>query len=248
MCVCVSCSVVSDSFNPMDCSPPDFSVHGILQARILEWIAIPFSRGFSHPRDWTQADSLTSEPPEKLTGMLFLYFLYTQLMWYGFSIMTQTRQGHSASRLRLQPLEFLIIFPVIPMIVILDALGLRRLTIQTLLFILRTGWETDRGLLYRVITGGAGSGWQSGPGAKYLSFQNFNFYPFHSRHTYWKGLWVAYRVEAEESQNPEDKLRLKREGASHARTVVRNTSPVHYSSGCQSVVLRWPASALPKSC
>ena len=30
--------------NPMECSPPDSSVHGILQARILEWAAIPFSR------------------------------------------------------------------------------------------------------------------------------------------------------------------------------------------------------------
>ena len=33
--------------NPMDCSPPGSSVHGILQARILEWVAIPFSRGSS---------------------------------------------------------------------------------------------------------------------------------------------------------------------------------------------------------
>ena len=38
----------------MDCSPPGFSVHGILQARILEWIAIHFSRGSSRPRDRTQ--------------------------------------------------------------------------------------------------------------------------------------------------------------------------------------------------
>ena len=30
--------------DPMDCSPPDSSVHGILQARILEWVAIPFSK------------------------------------------------------------------------------------------------------------------------------------------------------------------------------------------------------------
>ena len=37
----------------MDCSPPDSSVHGILQARILEWVAIPFSRGSSQPRDQT---------------------------------------------------------------------------------------------------------------------------------------------------------------------------------------------------
>ena len=39
--------------NPVDCSPPGSSVHGILQARILEWVAIPFSRGFSQPRNRT---------------------------------------------------------------------------------------------------------------------------------------------------------------------------------------------------
>ena len=39
--------------NPMDCSPPGSSVSGILQARILEWVVIPFSRGSSQPRDWT---------------------------------------------------------------------------------------------------------------------------------------------------------------------------------------------------
>ena len=40
--------------NPVDCSPPGSSVHGSLQAGILEWVAIPFSRGSSWPRDWTQ--------------------------------------------------------------------------------------------------------------------------------------------------------------------------------------------------
>ena len=45
-CVCVharahaACSVMSDSLQPMDCSPPGSSIHGILQARILEWVAI----------------------------------------------------------------------------------------------------------------------------------------------------------------------------------------------------------------
>ena len=39
--------------NPMDCSQPGSSVHGILQARILERVAIPFSRGSSWPRGWT---------------------------------------------------------------------------------------------------------------------------------------------------------------------------------------------------
>ena len=37
--------------NPMDYSRPGSSVHGIIQARILEWVAIPFSRGSSQPRD-----------------------------------------------------------------------------------------------------------------------------------------------------------------------------------------------------
>ena len=39
--------------DPVDCSPPGSSVHGILQARILEWVAISFSRGSSRPRDQT---------------------------------------------------------------------------------------------------------------------------------------------------------------------------------------------------
>ena len=38
----------------MDCSLPGFSVHGILQARILQWVAMPFSRGSSPSRDWIQ--------------------------------------------------------------------------------------------------------------------------------------------------------------------------------------------------
>ena len=40
--------------NPMDCSLPGFYVHGIFQASVLEWVAISFSRGSSHPRNWTQ--------------------------------------------------------------------------------------------------------------------------------------------------------------------------------------------------
>ena len=62
--------------NPMNCSPTGSSVHGILQARILEWVVISFSRGSSQPRDQTcvcrvscvsglQADSLPTEPPGK---------------------------------------------------------------------------------------------------------------------------------------------------------------------------------------
>ena len=44
VCVCINHSVVSNSCDPMDYSLPGSSVHGILQARILEWVAIPFSK------------------------------------------------------------------------------------------------------------------------------------------------------------------------------------------------------------
>ena len=44
--------------DPMDCSPSDFSDHGIFQARILEWVAISFSRGSSRPRDQTQVSCI----------------------------------------------------------------------------------------------------------------------------------------------------------------------------------------------
>ena len=49
------CSLLSciRLWDPMDCSPPGSSVHGILQAGILEWVVIIFSRGSSWPRDWT---------------------------------------------------------------------------------------------------------------------------------------------------------------------------------------------------
>ena len=69
----VLCSAVLQSCptlcNPMDHSPPGSSVHGILQAGILRWVAILFSRGFSQPRDRTRPQHyrwilyLVSEPP-----------------------------------------------------------------------------------------------------------------------------------------------------------------------------------------
>jgi len=81
VCVCVSCIVPTGKHvevkslsrvrlcNPMDCSLPGSSIHWIFQARILEWVAISFSRG-SDPgiepgSPVLQAGSLTSEPPGK---------------------------------------------------------------------------------------------------------------------------------------------------------------------------------------
>ena len=48
-------------FDPMDCSLLGSSLHGILQARVLEWVAIPFSRGSSRPRDRTQVSRVPED-------------------------------------------------------------------------------------------------------------------------------------------------------------------------------------------
>ena len=62
-----SCPTLCD---PMDCGLPGSSVHGSLQARILEWVTIAFSRGSANPEikpgsPALQADSSLSEPPGK---------------------------------------------------------------------------------------------------------------------------------------------------------------------------------------
>ena len=59
LCCCLiakSCPVLYD---PLDCSPPGSSVHGILQARILVWVAMPSSRGSSQPRNGTCLSCIT---------------------------------------------------------------------------------------------------------------------------------------------------------------------------------------------
>ena len=78
----------------MDCSPPGSSVRGILQARILAWVAMPSSRGSSRPRyepgpPALQAESLPSEPPGK------------KLECQVFGMQTQKCQGQIAKRIRL---------------------------------------------------------------------------------------------------------------------------------------------------
>ena len=60
-------SVVSDSCDPVDCSPPGSPVRGILQARGLEWVAMPSSRGSSRPRDRAHVSHVSS------TGRWILY-------------------------------------------------------------------------------------------------------------------------------------------------------------------------------
>ena len=80
---CLNHSVVS-LCDPIDCSPPSSSVHGILKARVLEWVAIPFSRGASDPgvkpgSSALQADSLPLSQREALNCYTFIYIWTSSL-------------------------------------------------------------------------------------------------------------------------------------------------------------------------
>ena len=76
VCACTVTQLCQTPCHPMACRLPFSSVHGILQARILEWVAIPFSRGSSQPRDQTYISFVsciagrffTTEPPGKSRG------------------------------------------------------------------------------------------------------------------------------------------------------------------------------------
>ena len=57
--------------DPMNCNPPGSSVPGILQARILEWVVIPFSRGSSQPRDWIWVSQIVDRLLSESTGKSF---------------------------------------------------------------------------------------------------------------------------------------------------------------------------------
>ena len=68
----------------MDCSPPGSSVHGLLQARILEWLAMPSSKGSSPPRDRTHVscgyciagEFFTTEPPGETLNTIHRFFFF----------------------------------------------------------------------------------------------------------------------------------------------------------------------------
>ena len=85
---CVLCLVTQSCLtlcDPMDCSTPGSSVHGILQARILEWVAMPFSKRSSQPRDWTQVSCIV--------GVFFTVWatrearLAAKYLWFNISFM-----------------------------------------------------------------------------------------------------------------------------------------------------------------
>ena len=76
--VCLKVTVKVAQECPTLCDPTEYTVHGILQARILEWVAVPFSRGSSKPRieprsPALRADSLPPESPGKPAICLLLF-------------------------------------------------------------------------------------------------------------------------------------------------------------------------------
>ena len=77
-CCCLAAQSCPTLCDPLDYSPPGSSSHGISQARILEWVAIPFSRGSSQPRDricisFLAGGFFTTEPPGIFTIITYFY-------------------------------------------------------------------------------------------------------------------------------------------------------------------------------
>ena len=98
----LSCVQLCD---PTDCSPSGSSVHGILQARILEWVAISFSRGSSRPRNWTWVSCIAGRfftdwaqgSPNILNTHLINFpwnQIFTLRIWW--SVDTIFNRGHSS--------------------------------------------------------------------------------------------------------------------------------------------------------
>ena len=107
VCVCRHAKLLQSCLtcDPRHCSPPSSSVHGSLQARILEWVAMPISRGSSPPRDWTHVSyvscigrqffttSATWEAQNKIHGTsIFTDFPHQQGDWW------KTVQSTSSSK------------------------------------------------------------------------------------------------------------------------------------------------------
>ena len=85
-------SVISSSCNPMDYNPPGSSVHGILQARILEWFVVPSPRGSAQPRDQTQVSLIV--------GRFFTIWTTREALLFFFSV------NHSWARIHVSHQEY----------------------------------------------------------------------------------------------------------------------------------------------
>ena len=85
--------------DPVDCSPPGFSVHGILQARILEWVATSFFRGSSQPRDWTQVSHIVGRCFSlwATRGAMLLYSRNQPTLWSNYYPLKKKKQEQKGS-------------------------------------------------------------------------------------------------------------------------------------------------------
>ena len=92
LCVCMlvaqSCLTLCE---PMNCNSPSSSVHGILQARIMGWVDIPFSRGSSQPKDWT--------PISCIAGRFFTFWDTREALrfwYYQMTLLEKAKALHSS--------------------------------------------------------------------------------------------------------------------------------------------------------
>ena len=92
-------SVMSDSLQPVDCSPPSSFIHGILQARILEWVAISFSRGSCRPRDWSQVSHIVGRRFNLCTTREAYYFICSSVQ-FSHSVVSDSLQPHGPQHAR----------------------------------------------------------------------------------------------------------------------------------------------------
>ena len=96
-----SCPILCD---PMDCSLPSSSVHGIFQARILEWVAISFSRGSSLPRDQTCISCIGRRLLYHCAPWeAWWYRLETVLTWNPRTVQARTHNGYLCVCMGLKP-------------------------------------------------------------------------------------------------------------------------------------------------
>ena len=149
MCVCM-CMLVAQSClilcDPMNCSPPGSYVHGILQAGILEWVAIAFSKGSSRPRDWTQVSCIAEELMLLNCGVgedSFFFFFWRRLL----RVPWTTRRSNQSILKEISPecsLEGLML----------------KLKLQYFGYLMRRADSLEKTLMLGKIEGGRRRGWQ----------------------------------------------------------------------------------------
>ena len=100
--------------NPVDCSPPGSSIHGILQARILEWVAISSSRGSSQPRDPTQVSRNAGRCFNLWATREVSAACILKLEWYREGIMRQTKYSKSLPHILRMISSLTLLWPSIP--------------------------------------------------------------------------------------------------------------------------------------